>query len=113
MILNKLHVARTRFEAETGWSLKPEGACKGEVCVPLPAPLAEVIDVAAVAQALRMPLIEDVDAGLWALGPANLNGKALVTAQAPDMVLPDLSGGEVRLSRFKGKKILIYAWAPY
>jgi hypothetical protein len=113
MILKDLHVGRTAFEAETGWILKPQGACRGEVCVPLSTQPAEMVDVAAIAKALHMPLIEDAEIGLWALGPANLNGKALVTAQAPDMVLRDLSGSEVRLSRFKGKKILIYAWAPY
>ena len=25
------------FAARSGWTVKPEGACKGEVCVPLPA----------------------------------------------------------------------------
>ena len=83
------------FEAGTGWSLKPQGACRGEVCVPLPANAVRdgEVDVAAVAERLGMPLLEDVDAGLWALGPETLSGRAL-----PLLVLTwDLRSVDARL----------------
>ena len=35
MILDTLDVTAARFEEETGWAIKPQGACRGEVCVPL------------------------------------------------------------------------------
>lgn len=35
MIAETLTVSRADFERRTGWLLKPEGACKGDVCVPL------------------------------------------------------------------------------
>ena len=35
MILDTLDVSREVFAVETGWEIKPEGACKGEICVPL------------------------------------------------------------------------------
>jgi hypothetical protein len=59
------------FESSSGWTLKPQGACRGEVCVPLPPAAVEdgIVDIAAVADRLRMPLVHDPDAGLWALGP--------------------------------------------
>ena len=36
MILSSLEVEADEFERRTGWSIKPEGVCKGDVCVPMP-----------------------------------------------------------------------------
>ena len=35
MILDRLDIDADEFAAGTGWEIKPEGACKGDVCVPL------------------------------------------------------------------------------
>ena len=113
MILDKLTISRAEFEAGTGWQLKPEGACKGDVCIPLnPAPGSSV-DVARVAAQMGLPLVEDREHGLWALGPESIGGRALTTAEAPDLRLPDLDGNEFRLSSLRGQRVLVYAWAPY
>src|SRR5262245_35111298 len=103
MLVERLRVSVDEFEAGTGWSLKPEGACRGEVCVPLPADgvLEGEVDVAAVAERLGMPIVEDADAGLWAVGPETLSGHALASAEAPELVLPDLDGNEFRLSSLR------------
>jgi hypothetical protein len=114
MILESLRVPRESFEEATGWALKPEGACRGEICVPLPRGRdGDEVDVAAVAERLGMPLVHDEGAGLWALGPASLVGQALPTAEAPELVLPDLDGREFRLSSLRGQKVVLVAWAPY
>jgi hypothetical protein len=115
MILDRLECSAASFEAQTGWHLAPEGACRGELCVPLPddAVVGGLVDVSAVAERLAMPLVQDETAGLWALGPAVLGGRALDTAAAPDIELPDLEGRPFRLSSLCGQKILVYAWAPY
>lgn len=113
MLLRSLTIPRTEFEAGTGWQLKPEGACKGDVCIPLPESGGDDVDVAAVAEAMGMPLAAAPDHGLWALGPEAIGGRALVTAEAPDLRLPDLEGREFALSSLRGKKVLLFAWAPY
>jgi hypothetical protein len=115
VLLDTRHIPVDEFEVGTGWSLKPQGACRGDVCVPLPADAVRggVVDVEVVAQRLGMPLIEDASAGLLALGPETLSGHALPSAEAPELVLPDLAGNEFRLSSLRGQKVVIVSWAPY
>jgi hypothetical protein len=109
MILDTLGIDAQAFAAGTGWEIKPEGACKGEVCVPLP----HGFSVADAAERLGMALVTDEATGLSALGPESLSGRALVTAQAPDFELHDLDGNPWTLSDQRGKKVVLVAWAPY
>lgn len=114
MILTSLEVDAAALESRTGWSMKPEGACKGEVCVPLSddAVTTGRVNVARLAERLRMPLLRDEAHGLWALGPES-GGRALTTAEAPDLVLPDRHGRPVALSSMRGRKVLLVAWASW
>jgi hypothetical protein len=109
MILSQLGIDTDTFQAETGWEIKPEGACKGEVCVPL----AGGFELSSTAERLGMALVHDAEHGVWALGPESLNGRALVTAEAPDLILPDLDGKAFHLSSLRGQKVVIVSWAPY
>ena len=115
MLLDRLRVPLSEFESATGWSLKPQGACRGDVCVPLPADAVDdgIVDVRAVAERLGMPLVHDADAGLWSLGPETLSGHALPSAEAAELVLPTVDGEEFRLSSLHGQKVVLVAWAPY
>ena len=113
MLLHTLTVTRGEFESGTGWQLKPEGACRGEVCIPLSQPAGDPVDVARLARDMGMPLVAAPEHGLWALGPASIGSRALVSAEAPDLRLPGLDGKEFRLSSLRGQKVLLYAWAPY
>ncbi len=115
MLLERLRVPVSEFESASGWSLKPQGACRGDVCVPLPpdAVSGDQVDVVAVADRLGMPLVHDEEAGLWALGPESLSGHALPSAEAPDLVLPDVDGEDFRLSSLRGRKVVLISWAPY
>ena len=113
MLLRSLSVSRNEFESGTGWRLKPQGACQGSVCIPLSSPAGDTIDVARVASEIGMPLAAAPEHGLWALGPASIGSRALASAQAPDLRLPDLNGKEFQLSSLRGQKVLLYAWAPY
>lgn len=115
MILETLEITPQQLQQQTGWEIKPQGACKGEICIPLPANVtmqAGLIDVQLLANKLRMPLIQDETAGLWALGPV-YGGKALTTAEAPDFELPDWRGQPFRLSSLRGQKVLLVVWASW
>ena len=111
MILDSLDIGADRFAAGTGWQIKPQGACKGEVCVPL-APSAG-FDLLATTERLRMALVSDEQAGIWALGPESLGDRALLSATAPELVLEDLAGQSFRLSSLRGQKVVLVSWAPY
>jgi hypothetical protein len=115
MILTSLSIDRAELVARTGWDVKPQGACKGEVCVPLP-PGAAGADLTAdvLSERLGMPLVHDEEHGLWALGPETaVTGRALTTAVAPEVVLPDLEGREFALSSLRGQKVVLVAWASW
>jgi hypothetical protein len=60
-----------------------------------------------------MALVRDDVAGLWALGPESLGDRALISAEAPELVLDDLAGDPFRLSSLRGQKVALVAWAPY
>lgn len=111
MILQSLDVTAEQFGAGTGWVIKPQGACKADVCVPLPRMTG--FDLLATAERLRMALVADEVTGIWALGPESLGDRALVSAEAPELVLPDLGGHEFRLASLRGQKVVLVAWAPY
>jgi hypothetical protein len=115
VILDRLDIDAATFTAHTGWEIKPEGACKGDACVPLGgAGGAGDFDVLATAERLGMAVVHDEDHDLWAFGPETLGGRSLVTAEAPDLVLPDVVTGEdFHLSSLRGRKVVLAAWAPY
>lgn len=98
------------FEAATGWAIKPEGACRAEVCVPLGG---GPFDLATTCERLGMAVVHDAELGVWAIGPESLGGRALVSAEAPDLTLPTLDGEEFRLRDLRGRKVALFSWAPW
>ena len=114
MLLTSLDISADEFEAATGWSATPEGMCKGDLCVPAPEALTSDgrIDVESIATKLGMALVEDPEHAVWALGPES-GGRALTTAVAPELELPDVDGNPFKLSALHGRKVLLVAWASW
>jgi hypothetical protein len=103
-------------EIVTGWTLKPEGMCRAELCVPLPASAARgnEVDVAAFWQKLGGPVVASEQRDVWALGaPANERNAALEGLEAPDFTLPDVDGVPRSLSQLRGKKVFLATWASW
>jgi len=101
-----------------GWELHDGTLCNDAMCVPLPAGsrLGEggVFDLGEVAATLDRPLALDVDARAAYLGvSAGERAQALGSLLAPDFTLPDLAGRPHTLSSYRGKKVLLIAWASW
>jgi hypothetical protein len=111
-------VAPESLRAALDWQLKPEGLCRGEVCVPVRDRDALVdergIDLAAFAELVDCPLALEVEEGAAAIGtsPAE-RGRQLESLEAPDFTLPDLEGRFHSLSEHRGKKVLLIAYASW
>jgi hypothetical protein len=115
IVTGELRATADELAARTGWVAKPEGLCKGPMCVPLPTPYdgSSPLDLSVVAERLGMPIVQDEANGTWALGPATVGGHALETADAPDLTLPDLEGNPFELTSLRGKKVVAFAWASW
>jgi hypothetical protein len=101
-----------------GWELKPEGLCRDAMCVPVrqAADLVSAygVDLATVARVLERPLALDCDERVAYLGAsAAQRGAQLASLQAPDFTLPDLSGRRHSLADFRGRKVLLIAYASW
>ena len=112
MISTTNRMETPQFERETGWAIRPEGACKDDRCVVLPEPMSDIVDLEVIAERLNMPLIHDESVGLWCLGP-EAGGKTLSSVDAPELELPDWRGNTFRLSDLRGHKVLLLVWAPW
>jgi len=116
MVLDRLDLTADEFTAATGWEIKPEGACRDDVCVPLPAldPNRDGrIDVTVVAERLGMPVAHDEAHGLWALGPRSGERRVLDDARMPELVLQDFDGGAFDVADLRGRRVVLIAWASW
>jgi hypothetical protein len=115
-----LWVEPAEATAMSGWELRPEGLCRGDVCVPVPPGKAETltadgkINLAAFWDHMGMPIAHSADGDVWALGEGAENRTAeLRSLEAPDFTQPDLAGVQHSLSDHRGKKILLATWASW
>jgi len=105
---------------EIGWKLEPEGACKGDMCVPVP-PGREAqwlrpgaFNFAALARHLDQPVVHHAASATWVVGEsAGTRNAAMASLEAPDFTLPDLSGQMHSLSDYRGRKVFLASWASW
>jgi hypothetical protein len=114
----ELGVSANDFASATGWTLKPEGLCKGEVCVPVRDAAAmsdgTAIDVAEFARVTGRNMVIDASRNVVAIGEqASSRAALMATLDAPNFTLPDINGNLVSLSDFANRKKLILAWSSW
>lgn len=107
------------FEAVTGWTLKPEGMCREDLCAPIHR-RADVIspdgsiDLERVAPIIGMTAVVDADRGVAAMAAsAAARSEQMTSLQAPDFTLPDMAGDPVSLHDFDRRKVLLLAWSSW
>ena len=106
----------------TGWQLKPEGVCLGDICVPLfeaerEAWIADAEDwvwfnYSAFADKIGQKHVRDGD--VWSLGAVpEVRRTGLESGMAPDFEMTDRDGDTVRLSDLRGRKVVLFTWASW
>ena len=117
---DQLWISREVISELTGWQLKPEGLCKGEVCTPLDAAVTDrlvdgdLIHASGLWESLGRPVLRDSDATTWMIGEAAADrSRRLESLEAPDFTLPDIEGKLHSLSDFRGTKVFLSTWASW
>jgi hypothetical protein len=115
VLLDRLDLTSDDIRQRTGWEIKAEGACKGEVCVPLRGLEVRAdgtIDMRLFAEQMAMPLVTDDTYDVSALGP-RAAGRVLDGVAMPALSLPDFDGGTFDLASLRGRKVVLVAWASW
>lgn len=115
-----LWLAADDLAGATGWTMRPEGLCRGDVCVPAPAADRAsyvkdgAVNVAAFWARMGAPVAMSDTGDAWSLGEAaDARADQLASLDAPDFALPDLDGRAHRLSDYRGKKVFLATWASW
>ncbi len=117
-----LWVSPDDLTAINGFVLKPEGACLGELCIPLQqdSDLLQTVgteqwfNLVAFADLMEQAYVSDAATNTWSFGafPATRQG-LFNAAAAPEFEVVDREGNVVRMADFKGKKALIITWSSW
>lgn len=115
-----LWLSTADVERATGWTLKAEGLCREDACIPVPPGRAtafvqgDAVDIAALWRHAGHPVVSDDTGEAWVLGTgAGERARALRSLVAPDFSLPDLAGRVHRLSEHRGRRVLLVTWASW
>lgn len=96
------------------FQVKPEGACRADLCIPIPKTLKSGpwFNLTGFARRTRQAFVHD--SGVWSFGEIPvLRGGFYQSRTAPDFAVPDRRGRVVHLSDFRGKKVLVVTWASW
>ena len=111
-----LWIQKAELPSINGFELKPQGACREEICIPIPRPMMNGtrFNLSAFAQRVGQRVVADPAMRVWSFGEIPVvRGAFLESRQSPDFSVPDRKGRLVRLSQFRGKKVLVVTWASW
>jgi peroxiredoxin len=120
-----LWVTAKDLERIDGLALKPPGVlCLGDVCINLSQKGAgallrkrdgqDWINATGLATRIGQPFAADAESKTWSFGAIpETRTPFLKSAVAPNFELPDRKGKIIRLSDYRGKKVLLITWASW
>ena len=119
-----LWVSPKHLTAVNGFELKPQGACLDELCIPIRQDEdgklfrtrdgQQWLNVTAFAELVQQPVVIDDENSVYSFGAVPSSRRPfLESAVAPEFELKDRHGKTVRLSDFRGRKVMIITWASW
>jgi len=111
---NDLWVRSADLPRINQFELKPQGACRADMCIPIPKALknGEWFNLTGFSRKVGQTFV--ADSGVWSFGDIPvLRGSFYESRIAPDFAVPDRQGRIVHLSDFRGKKVLVHTWASW
>jgi hypothetical protein len=99
-----------------GFELKPQGACRADLCIPIPKSMTrgDSFNISAFARKAGQAVVAEPGVGVWSFGEMQALGGGLASSRiAPDFEVPDRQGRGVHLAGFRGKKALVVTWASW
>jgi hypothetical protein len=113
---DRLWIRKRDLPRVNGFTLKPQGACRADLCIPIPKTMVrgEYFNLTAFAAKAGQPMVAEPGARVWSFGEMQALGGGLSNSRiAPDVTVPDRLGRPVHLAGFRGKKALVITWASW
>jgi hypothetical protein len=113
---SSLWISKRDLPRVNGFAVKPQGACRADICIPIPTSMlqGDWFDLTAFATKVGQAIVADIETRVWSFGEIQtLRGSFLDSRIAPDVTIPDRHGRPVKLSDFRGKKVLLVTWASW
>jgi hypothetical protein len=109
-----LWVRKSDLPKINDFEVKPQGACREDLCIPIAKSFThgEYFNLTAFARKIGQTVV--TDSQVWSFGEIPvLRGSYTSSRIAPDFAVPDRKGKVVHLSDFRGKKVLVVTWASW
>jgi hypothetical protein len=114
--IDALWISKRDLPRINGFELKPQGACRADLCIPIPKTLVrgDYFNLTAFAKKAGQAVVAEPGARVWSFGEMQALGGGLANSRiAPDFEVPDRLGRPVHLAGFRGKKALVITWASW
>ena len=111
---SELWVRRADLPRINEFELKPQGACRADLCIPISRELknGDWFNLTGFARRIRQSYV--ADSGVWSFAEIPVvRGDFYQSRVAPDFGVPGRQGRTVHLSDFRGKKVLVVTWASW
>lgn len=112
---NDLWVRKADLPRINAFEVKPQGACREDLCIPLSKDLVKgaYFNLSGFARKTGEVVLV-ADTTVYSFGEIPLLRGAFYDSRvAPDFAVPDREGKLVHLSDFRGKKVLVVTWASW